>query len=168
VVSTFGVPELQLSTTDIPDFTSDFEDLVIPYITNKYSLTDPAKTDTDHFSIHVGFYDYFRPYEITALTTDTRVEEWLNGGRASYQSTGLEISIRMKRINRNKVDPQLGNMEREIIRIAGQYRHDDILGIKNILYDGGGRVYQATDDYSKSDWRCVVRVRVYYEKRDIS
>ena len=161
-MSTFVVPELVTT-----DFTSDFEDLVIPYITTKYSISDPLKTDTDHFEIHVGFYDYFRPYEITALSTDTRVENWSNSGRRFYASTGVTISIRMKRLSRDKVDPQLGNMEREIIRIATQYRPNDITGIKTMMYDGGGRIYNATDDHAKSDWRAEVRVRLFYEKADI-
>jgi hypothetical protein len=159
--ATWVVPEITA------DFTSDFEDLVIPYIITKYALADPLKTDTTHFQIHVGFYDFGQPYEIAALQTDTRIEQWLNS-RAYVASTGVEIFIRMERLTDNKVDPQLGNMEREIIRIAGQYRPNDITGIKLLRYDGGERVYNGTDDYSKTDWRCVVRLRALYEKRDAS
>ncbi len=159
----FVVPELVTQ-----DFSSDFEDLVIPYIKTKYTITNPNKTDTDHLDFHVGFYDFFRPYEITGLSTDTRIEQWFNGGRMFTASTGIEINIRMERLTDNKVDPQLGNMEREIIKIATQYRVNDIAGIKSMIYDGGGRVYQATDDHSTTDWRVIVRLRVYYQKADIS
>ena len=164
-MSTYVVPELVNA-----DFTSDFDEMVINYISTKYNISDPIKTDTEHFHFKVGFFDFSKPYEIAALEQDTRIESWSNGGRSAYVSTGLEIGIRMKRLDRagTEIDPQLGNMEREIIRIAGQYRNGDITGIKVMMWDGGGRVYTGTDTYAKSDWRSVVRIRVYYEKRDIS
>lgn len=162
-MSTFVVPLISTS-----DFTSDFEDLVIPYIKTKYSISNPIKTDTDHFDFHVGFYDFFRPYEITALQTDTIVEDWTNGGRMFTAWTNIEIHIRMERLTDNKVDPQLGNMEREIIKIITQYRTNDIAGITSMVYNGGQRVYQATDDHATTDWRCIVKARLKYQKVDIS
>ena len=157
------VPELVTT-----DFTADFEDLLIPYIKTKYTITNPNQTDIEHFKIRVGFFDFSVPYEIVALQADTRPEQWGNAGRWVYASTGIIIAIRMERISRDKVDPQLGNMEREIIRIAGQYRPGEIPGIKKIMWDGGERIYNADDDYAASDWRSLVRVRVYYEKVDVS
>lgn len=162
-MSTFVVPELV--TTDFP---SDFDVLVTPYFLTNYSLADPIKTDAAHFQMHVGFYDYFTPYEIAILQTDTAPPQYINSGRMFMTSSGVEVNIRMERLTDNKPDPQLGAMEREIIRIAVQCRPNNITGIKSIVYDGGGRIYQAIDDHSTTDWRCVVRLRVLYQKADIS
>jgi hypothetical protein len=150
------------------DFTTDFQDMVIAYVEAQYSISDPIKTDTDHLSFNSGFYPFNRPYEICCIETDTRPPTWANGGRDSYTSTGIEIGIRMERLDRNKADPQLGNMEREVIRIAGQYRPSNIAGIKMMLWDGGNRVYEGKDQWMESDWRTVVKYRIYYNKRDFS
>jgi len=168
--STYGIPELQLSTTNIPDFTSDFDELLRQYLYDKYTLTDPLKTTANLMKFKVGFFDYKLPYEIAILERDTNPPRFLNGRRRAYWETGMEIHIRMKRLPRSEteISPQLGMMEREIQRIAFQYRTQDIVGIKDIVPAGGGRVYDGQDSYAQSDWRSVVRVIMQYEKADIS
>lgn len=161
-MSTYIVPELG---TDFPD---DFEDMVKDYVETEYSIADPIKTDTEHFNFKVGFFGYFLPYEIAFLQTVTEPPQYNSGGRGFYTGTEIMVGIRMERISRDKVDPQLGNMEREIQRIAMQYRAGDIPGIKSMVYWGGERVLNATDNWAETDWRSIVRLRVYYEKRDIS
>lgn len=162
-MSTFVVPEL--STTD---FTSDFDELVRGYIATKYSLTDPP--NDDNMKIKVGFPVFDRPYCISILETDTLTPDYTNGRRRAFLSTGIEVYIRMERLDQagTEIDPQLGYMERELQRIAMQYRNGDIPGIKDMYWDGGSRIYNATDSYAKSDWRSLIRFRLLYEKIDIS
>lgn len=164
-MSTFVVPEL--ATTD---FTSDFDELVRAYINTKYALADPDKTTANTLKIKVGFFDYKLPYEIAVIETDTEPPQYPNGRRRAYTSTGIEIHIRMKRLARSEteISPQLGFMEREIQRIAMQYHNQDIAGIKDMVWNGGSRIYNATDSFATSDWRSMVRVRLLYEKIDIS
>jgi hypothetical protein len=161
----FVVPEL--ATTD---FTSDFDELVRAYIETKYALADPDKATPNTIKFKVGFFDAKLPYEIAVLETDTEPPQYPNGRRRAYTSTGIEIHIRMKRLPRSETEipPQLGKMEREIQRIAMQYRSQDIPGIKDMVWTGGTRVYNANDTYAASDWRSLVRVRLLYEKIDIS
>lgn len=170
MVSTFGVTELQLSPTDIPDFTSDFDEMVRSYIATKYSLADPDKTTANTLKIKVGFFDYKLPYEIAILERETDPPQWLSGRRVIFNHTTMEIHIRMKRLARSEteISPQLGYMEREIQRIAMQYRNQDILGIKDMIFAGGERVYNSPDSFATSDWRSMVRVRLQYQKVDIS
>ena len=167
--STFGVVELQTSGTNIPDFPDDFDEMLRAYIYSKYSLTDPLKTGTD-IKFKVGFFDYKLPYEIAILQRQTDPPQFLNGRRRIFTHTTMEIHIRMKRLARSEteISPQLGRMEREIERIAMQYRNTDILGIKDIILAGGERIYTANDSYANSDWRSMIRVRLQYEKADIS
>jgi len=160
--ATFVVPELG---TDFPD---DFEDMVKTYIETEYSIVDPAKTDTEHFKIKVGFFDYFLPYEIAIVQSETAPPTFSNSGRRAYTGTGIQVGIRMQRLSRDKVDKQLGKMEREIIRIIMQYRNQDIPGIKSFVWGGGRRVYDANDSWAESDWRAVVNFHLTYEKSDIS
>ena len=44
--ATWLVPELVTT-----DFNADFEDLLIPYIKTKYTITNPDQSDTEHFKI---------------------------------------------------------------------------------------------------------------------
>jgi len=168
-MSSYVVPELGTN------FQTDFDKLVRDYIYAQYNISDPSKTDTGDpsltepiLNIKVGFFSYDKEFEIAVLETDWRVEQWGNAGRQSYRSTGIQISMRMRRIDVDKVDPQLGNMEREIDRIASQYQNYGIPGIKEMQPESGERVYEATDNWASSDWRSVYRLRLYYEKQDLS
>lgn len=162
-----------MSTWIVPllgtDFTNDFDKMIIDYIQINYDIPDPDKTTADYFRFATGFYDYNQPYEITAIEQDTRPEIPLDT-RGFYMSTAVDINIRMQRLTPNGADPQLGYMEREVIRIIGQYRPHNIVGISDIKWDGGNRVYGhiVGDDYAETDWRTLVRCRLFYEKRDIS
>ena len=168
--STYGIPEFQTSTTNIPDFQNDFDEMLRTYLFTEYSISDPDKSTPNTMKFKVGFFDYKLPYEIAILERDKDPPRFLNGRRRAYWQIGMEIHIRMKRLARSETEiaPQLGYMEREIERIAFQYRNQDIAGIKDIVPAGGGRVYDGQDSYAQSDWRSVVRVIMQYEKADIS
>jgi hypothetical protein len=169
-MSTFGVPELEIAPNNVPDFTSDFDELVRAYIETKYALADPNKATANTIKFKVGFFDRKLPYEIAVLEQDTDPPQYPNGRRRAYTTTGMEIWIRMKRLPRSETEiaPQLGFMEREIQRIAMQYRNQDIPGIKDMFWNGGTRVYNANDEWAASEWRSMIRVRLVYEKVDIS
>lgn len=161
------------------DFTEDFEDLVIAYIFDKWSISDPAKglqmkpdttTEPNALSFSSGFPDYFRTYECCCVQTITEIIEQYSGKSRFVFTTGLDILLRMKRLNRDAIesDPQLENMEREIMRITTHYRPNDILGIKDLIPDTTNRIYNATDTYAKSDWRSLFHVKVFYEKQNLT
>ena len=170
-MSTFVVPELGT------DFSSDFEDTIIDYIYDKWSISDPAKDVTaqtengEMVSFKAGFPDYFRPYEICCVQTRTELLEKING--KFVFTTGLDIMARMKRLERDAidVDPQLENMENELQRIIENYIPNEIVGIKDLVYSeniSAERVYNARDSYAKSDWRSIIHIKVMYEKEDTS
>lgn len=151
------------------DFEDDYEEMMIQYLYDNWSITDPAKPPDREaqnvpFKFHVGFFDFNRPYEIVALPTTTIPTEIGDNGRRYQLYTTIEIGVRMKRLARNKPDPQIKNMEKEVKRIIMYYVNvKDIQGIKNLIFAGQDRIYDATDDYAKSDWRSVTRVNMYYE-----
>ena len=170
---TWLVPELD------DDFSEDFEDTIIQYIFDKWSILVPAKgsnmkpdyeSEPDTVSFKPGFPDFFRPYEICCVQTRTLLLEKIDGKHVF--TTGLDVMIRMKRIERDAIDtePQLENMENEVQRIIENYE-GEIVGIKDLVYDENPsvqRVYNGTDNWAKSDWRSVVRIKVFYEKEDVS
>ena len=161
-MSTFVIPELGT------DQTNDWDELVRAYINTKYSLSDPP--NDSNMDIKVGFFKYDRPYEIAVLETDTPPPDYSNGRRRAFLNTGIEVHMRMQRLDPadTQISPQLGNMERELQRISMQYHNQDIPGIKDMYWDGGQRIYNATDTYAKSDCRSMIRYRLLYEKIDIS
>lgn len=113
----------------------------------------------------IGFPDHTKPYEITALQTNTTADplQGPNFGRVYEFTTTVQISIFVKRLNRDNVDPQLGNMEREVQQVICQYKSGDISKVRDIIYEGQERIYNANDSYAKSEWRTVVTVSVKYE-----
>jgi hypothetical protein len=164
------------STTD---FTQDFEDLVISYIFNKWSISVPPKgtvmkpdveVEPDKVHFKAGFPDYFIPYECCVVQTTTRLLESFGGGKFLF-TTSLDVMLRMKRLDRDAVatDPQLENMENEIGRIVEHYKPNEIPGIKDMLFDPTtvSRVYNATDTWAKSDWRSIFRISVFYQKDNL-
>ncbi len=170
-MSTWQVPELGT------DFIQDFEDIIIQFIYDKWTVTDPAKgsqmqtDEPDTVSFKPGFPDFFRPYEVACVQTRTTPEEKM-GGKWVF-TTGLDVMCRMKRIERDGIaeDIQLENMEREIQRIVEAYIPNEITGIMDIVYDDNTsteKVYGARDTCAKSDWRTIVHIKVFYQKEDIS
>ena len=170
-MSTWIIPELGT------DFAQDFEDTIIDYIYQKYDIALPAKDLTDphpetgeNVSFKAGFPDFFMPYSIGVVQTRTTLIEKINGKHVF--ETGLDVMIRMKRIERDAIDtePELENMENEVQRIVEDYRAEDIAGIYDLVYDSPSveRVYNARDTYAKSDWRSIVKIKVFYEKEDTS
>jgi len=109
----------------------------------------------------VGMPDHSQPYEITALPRNTIIQQIQTGGGSGvyYEAqTTIEINIFVKRLARDNVDPQLGNMEREVQRIICSYNNNDITGVSDIIYQGQNRIYDANDSYAKSEWRTTVTV----------
>ena len=173
-MSTWVVPELGT------DFDYDFEDKIIEYIYNKWSIGIPAKgtqmqtdyeSEPDTISFKPGFPDFFRPYECACVQTRTEPLEKI-GGKFVF-TTGLDIMLRMKRIERDAidVDPQLENMEQELQRIVEDYQPNEIIGIKDLVYNDSitaERVYNGSDTWAKSDWRSIIHIRIFFEKENTS
>jgi len=153
--------------------TGDWDKLVLAYLFANWTLTNPAKgsaqidNSNDAFvRFRLGFPDYTHPYEVNIIETDTQVQVMNHGWRYWMQTT-LLIGIRMKRLDRDRADPQLGFMEREIQRLAMTYitfATQQIPGVKEMNWAGQSRTYNATDTYAKSDWRTEARITITYEK----
>lgn len=144
--ATYGVS----GSSPFADFTTDFEDLVLQYLYNEWSISDPAKPaamqgNNQDLEFRPGFRRNRPAYQVLCIQTDTPPPEDQEVSRRSWKfMTSLEITIVVRRINRDNIDPQLGNMEREVQRIISQYRKDDIPGIVDMFYRGQARVYEDT------------------------
>jgi len=171
--ATWVVPQLG---TDFPD---DFEDVIIQYVYDKWNISNPAKGSTlkpdytiqpDTVSFKPGFPDLNRPYEVCCIQTITMPIEKING-KWTF-TTGLEFLIRMKRIERAaiEVDPQLENMEGEIQRIVESYVPNEIPGYMDLVYDKPAtkRMYGPKASWAKSDWLTIIKIKVFYQKDDLT
>ena len=169
MVSTLVVPELGT------DFTEDFEDIIIQYLWEKWSINNPDKDtilhtdDPDKIRFKAGFPDTSFPYEICCVQTRTEPIEKVNAKWVF--TTKLDILVRMQRLDRTAIEtePQMENMEREVQRIIEHYPPNEIVGIKDLVYDlpSTERVYGSSDTFAKSDWRSITRIKVFYEKEEI-
>jgi hypothetical protein len=162
------------------DFVSDFEDLVLSYIFTKWSITTPTKGSTPQDTVaplrfKAGMPDGLKPYEINALQTDTKVAD-KNDPQSWHFFTSVEIRVTAERIARDNIDPELGNMEREIQRIVNQYPQNDITGINDLIFMGMSRDYFGSSGTTgtirqsrrttalSSRWSSVTSVLVSYYK----
>lgn len=130
------------------DFTTDFEDLVLQFLYNQWSISNPAKDTTGKTGVdgskvqfRPGFPDYSKPFEVLCLQTNTRVAD-LNDPFSWHFFTQIEIRIvRAYEAQRDNIAPELGNMEREVERIINTYTPNAINGIQDIIYHGRQRDY---------------------------
>lgn len=114
----------------------------------------------------IGFPDHSKPYEITALQRNTVVrpiQSGIGGGLYYEVATMIEISLFVKRLARDNVDPQLGNMEREVMRLICTFSKGDVLNVSDLILEKMERVYNANDTYAKTEWRTIFTVKVVYE-----
>ena len=168
MVATIAIPE-----TPGLDQSGDWDKLVLTYLFNNWTLTNPAKGTTmiDQSNprlvrFRLGFPDYSHAYEINIIETETQTTVMNHGWRYWMQTT-LVIGIRMERLDPDRPDPQLGLMEREIQRLAMTYitfATQQIPGVKEMNWGGQARVYNGTDNWAKSDWRSEARINITYEK----
>lgn len=116
--------------------------------------------------IRTGFADFFRPYSVTTLPIRTSIQQistqkfvqgyWI-------VNTEYEIHLYTKRLQRDNVNVQLGNMEREIQRMVCLYTQNQIVGIDDMRYLGQERIYGAGDNYAKSNWESRIIITVQYK-----
>ena len=159
------------------DFSQDFEDIIIQYIFDNWSISLPAKDtgmqpdESDKVQFKAGFSDFSQPYEVCCVQTRTEPLEKIDG--KFVFTTGLDIMVRMQRIERDAIDfePELENMEAEVQRIVEDYVPNTIVGIKDLIYQESPsveRVYNARDSFARSDWRSIIHIKVFYEKENSS
>lgn len=173
---TYQVPGLSA------DFTTDFEDLVLTYLFTKWSISGSNKPQKGLTAQDVsadlrfkpGFPDNLKPYEVNCLRTDTTVAN-RNDPNSWHLFTTVEIRLTATRLSKDNVDPELGNMEREVQRIINSYPINDINGIQDLIYLGDSRDYGTASTatgtgirtpmtWASSRWSTVVRVNLSYYK----
>jgi len=115
--------------------------------------------------IRVGLQNFFQPYGATILPTRTSIEKQSlqkhAGGYWLYEAQ-FEIIVSAKRLARDNVDAQLGNVEREIQRLVCQYNPNDIDGIEDMLYRGQERIYGFAGSWVASEWMTRILIAVRY------
>ena len=167
-------------------FTQPFENLLIQYIYNEWSIANPAKpaemqgADQD-MTFRPGYLAEQPTYQILTVQRETNPigDPLMIGQTALSLLTTVEVMIRMRRLipaNADPdepifgIDPQYWNMEQEVLRIVGQYDKNpqDIAGIKNLIFLGMNRLDDPNPTWAKSEWRTVMRVGMWYEVRDVS
>jgi hypothetical protein len=121
--------------------------------------------------IRSGFANFFQPYSATILPTTTSIEQssltkFAGGYWILY--TNYEVIVSAKRLQRDNVDVQLGNIEREIMKIVCLYTPDQIIGIEDMTYLGQERLYGIGDSFAKSDWatRIIISVKYHVTNED--
>ena len=112
--------------------------------------------------IKTGLQDFFRTYSAVIIPTTKSIE------RVSYPKlhwkyqADFDIIISAKRLVRDNIDAQLGNVEREIMRICCQYHNGDIEGIEDLIYGGHQRIYGIDSNWSKANWATRISIRVKF------
>lgn len=117
--------------------------------------------------IRAGLANFFQPYSATILsTTKSIIRNSMTkhaGGYWRYEAN-FEVVVSAKRLARDNVDLQLGNVEREIQRIICQYHNGDIEGIEDMTYLGHERIYGVDSNFAKSNWATRILIKVRFSK----
>lgn len=160
-------------TSPVGPFTQDFEDLLIAFLYSKWSISAPAKDGTNlvdedtPLAFRTGLPDDRHPFQVLALTDETVLID-KPGFRTSRYETSVIVSVIAERIAKDNIDANpdtvgnIGNMEREVLRILAQYTTFQIFGIENIYFTNAKRIYEPDDDFAKSRWRTDIRVVMNY------
>lgn len=117
-----------------------------------------------------GYPNDFKAYQIATRETRTYTEKITPnkfGGGIWVFSTIVELTIVVRRERDNFIAPQLGNIEREIMKRVGQYKPDDIPGIDQLLYIYHDRVYDFNQGYATTRWVTKIYLEVKYSKVNI-
>jgi hypothetical protein len=80
--------------------------------------------------------------------------------------TTVEVTIVVWNDPDNRIPPQLGKMEREVIRLIAQYQRDDIPGIDDLLILYMDRIYEF-QGYMINKWISEIYIQAQYEKVNV-
>jgi len=155
-------------TSPLADFSADFEDLLKDFVFSKWQIADPAKGSAAQdvnatIEFRTGLPSEFKPYAVLFLQKNTELID-APGPRTFQYQTIIDVTTIAKRLARDNIDTQLGNMEREIMRICMQYTTFQIAGIMNLRYIRGERIYETNDTFAKSRWMSVHQIGMVYVK----
>jgi hypothetical protein len=89
------------------------------------------------------------------------------GGGTWVFSTIIEITVVARSDKENVIPPQLGAMEREIMKNVCQYKPDDIPGIDRLIYLYQDRIYDPNKGYATVMWITKVYLEAQYTKVNI-
>jgi len=115
-------------------------------------------------NIKSGLRDFFRPYSAVILPTRTTITRMTNYKGMWNVWAEYEIIISSRRLERDNIELELGNIEREIMKEMCQYKPEQIPGILEIQYGGYQRIYGMGNNWSKSNWvsKTFIRCRFYH------
>ena len=119
----------------------------------------------NYINIKAGLQDFFRPYDAFILPTRTTLTRLTNYKGMWNVWADLEIIISARKLERDNIGVELGNMEREVMKLVCQYKPEDIVGIKEMQYGGYERIYGGRQrDWAKSNWasKTFIRIRFYH------
>ena len=120
----------------------------------------------NYINIKSGLQDFFRPYSSTILPTQTSIEKITVtkfGGGMWIVWANLEIIASAQKLERDNVSVELGNIEREIMRMACTFKPGDIQDVDEMQYGGYERIYD-NRDWSRTNWasKHFIRIRFYH------
>ena len=123
----------------------------------------------NYLNIKAGLQDFFRPYSTTILPTKTTLTRLTNYKGTWNVWADLEIIVSARRLERDNISLELGNVEREIMKLVCQYKPNDIEGIEEMQYGGYQRIYGGNmREWAKSNWasKTFIRIRFYHNAND--
>lgn len=160
------------SDNPVGDFTEPLEDILLNYMTSKWSIQNPdISQDPPHdFDHKVRFgdfvYGYMSTYFIRIKEQDTTFDNDLIVNGIYQIVTQIFIDLTARRLKVGEHFQELNNMRLEVIRILGNYRPDDISGIEAIDIDSPGErdIEPRTLDGGRSVWYLRINANLHYSK----
>jgi len=120
---------------------------------------------SSQIQIRVGLANFFQPYSTTMIPTRQQITQMsltkFGGGHWQVMAE-FEIMVFAKNLPRDNVQPQLGNIEREIQRMVCMYKPNDIDGVEDMFYIGQDRIYGVDNNWAVSNWQSRIIIALKY------
>jgi len=174
MVDTWTVPELG------HNFTENFAVMLINHIYNNWSYTTLTGVEeglnkpgtmtgqSTYIEFRPGIKDEYKTLQVLALQGRTVVTDHIQTGyKRELMTTQVWVTTLASVAELDDQTSLLRLMDQEIGRICGQYRQSaqtgEMRGIKDLIYEGNDRIYNAKDDFSKAHWETRHSILMWYE-----
>lgn len=139
------------------ELTADIEDLISSFLQTKWAETNPVKTD---IKFGDDWWDDNGDFQIHCNETITKPTRIANGGQFALYETLVDIHIFCRRLGEMQTDPQLGNMQREIMRIMHLFPTQVAAGMLSVTIKEIRDIPEPTN--IRTVWHSLITVSVIY------
>jgi len=175
-IVTFPTGMIWKVTDQESDFTEKLEDMVKTFISNNWSISDPAigtvpriissSTPARQAQVDNFAYDNLRSYYIRVREMESDVTTRQIRHNAYEFGTPIDIQCYSRRLTKGEAFTEINNMINELMRIFGTYEQRQMFGIEGITFDSISNM-DRDHPLSSTLWSRKLRIILHYYKASV-